>query len=99
MFLHGSRHRKLKRRRLVPRQQMGVAGQREGGRVVAEGSAELEEVGAAPQVQGGEVWRNVWKPAQGAPACLTSGLRTRGRRLLGSSGVPDSFGKRIPVES
>jgi hypothetical protein len=45
-----------------------------------------------------KVWRNVWKPAQCAPACLTSGLRTRGRRLDGSSGAPDSFGKRIAVE-
>ena len=44
----------VKRRGLVPRQQMRVAGQREGGRVVAEGAAELEEVGAAPQMQGVE---------------------------------------------
>lgn len=33
---------------------MRVAGQREGRRVVAEGSADLEEVGAAPQVHRGE---------------------------------------------
>lgn len=46
--------RQVERRRLLPRQQMRVAGQREGGRVVAEGAAQLEEVGAAPQVQRGE---------------------------------------------
>lgn len=46
-----------------------------------------------------KVWRNAWKPAQGAPACFTSGLRTCGRRLVGSSGVPNSLGKRIAVES
>lgn len=33
---------------------MRVAGQREGGRVMAEGAAQLEEVRASPQVQGGE---------------------------------------------
>lgn len=45
---------KFKGRRLVPRQQMGVAGQREGGRVVAEGSAELEEVRAPSEMERGE---------------------------------------------
>jgi hypothetical protein len=41
-------------RRLVSRKQMRVAGQREGGRVVAEGAAELEEVGAAPEMERSE---------------------------------------------
>lgn len=39
---------------LVARQEMRVAGQGECRRVVAEGAAELEEVGAAPEMERGE---------------------------------------------
>lgn len=67
--------------------------------MVAEGSAELEEVRAAPEMQGGEGVAERVEAGPGRSSCLTSGLRIRGRRLLGSSGVPDSFGKRIAVES
>lgn len=44
----------IERRRLLSRQQMRVPGQREGRRVVAEGAAELEEVGASPEMERGE---------------------------------------------
>lgn len=44
----------VERRRLLPRQQMRVAGQRESRRVVTKGAAELEEVGAASEVERGE---------------------------------------------
>jgi hypothetical protein len=53
-FLQGSRRRKLKRGSLLAWQQMRVARQRESGRVVAEGPAELEKVGAAPEMERGK---------------------------------------------
>jgi hypothetical protein len=46
--------RKIKGRSLLAWQQMRVAGQREGGRVVTEGAAQLEEVGALAEVERGE---------------------------------------------
>src|SRR5215207_10264937 len=44
----------LERRGLVAGQQVRVPGERERGGVVAEGAAELEEIGPATQVQGCE---------------------------------------------
>jgi hypothetical protein len=44
----------VERWRLVTWKQMRVVGQREGGRVVAEGAAEVEEVGALTEVHRGE---------------------------------------------
>lgn len=69
-----------KRRRLIPRQQVRVAGQREGGRVVAEGAAQLEEVGALGQVQRGE---GVAERVEARPG--SAGLRCEG--LEGAAAV------------
>ncbi len=67
--------------------------------MVAEGAAELEDVGALAEVEGAKIWRNVWKQAQGASTSSTSGFRMRRRRLPGSSGLPASLEKARAVES
>jgi hypothetical protein len=56
---------------LVPRQQMRVARERKGWRVVAEGAAQLEEVGALGQVERGEgvAKRVEARPGSACPHC------------------------------
>lgn len=65
---------------------MGVADQRAGGRVVTEGAAELEEAGAAPELERGEGVPERVEAGQGAPARLTSGLGRRDAGCWGPAG-------------
>jgi hypothetical protein len=72
---------------------MRVAGQREGGRVMAEGEAALEEV--VPRRRCGGMCGS-----QPGRSCLPYERLEDARPQVGRvERVPDSFGKRIAVES
>jgi hypothetical protein len=89
----------VKRRRLIARQQVGVAGQREGGRVVAEGAAQLEEVGALAEVERGEGMAERVEAGPGGVDLLYERLEDAAAEIAGLSGPPASLGNASAVES
>jgi hypothetical protein len=86
----GHRRREVERRRLVTGQQVRVAGEPERGRVGPSARLSWRSV---PWLRWSEakVWRNVWKPAQGASTSSASGFNARRRRLFGSIGLPSRW--------
>lgn len=74
---------RIKRGRLVTRQQVRVASQRERGRVMAQGAAQLEQVGALAEVERGEGVAECVEACPGGVGLLSERLENAAAEIVG----------------